>query len=925
VSADKPSPLSLRASIATIALCTLVLELTLVRVFDVILTPFMGYAVITAAVFALGLGGIYLYVFPLTRKRALTALPWLFIAFAVSTLLLLPVMNVLPFELNIGHGSRKLQLVYWSLMYLMLIIPFFISGLIITLILSHFSQDVHALYFADLTGAGLGCAILIPLIPPYGPGGIQFLVAAAAIVAALFLLKRPVAKIFLGLVAAGLVVYPAVIDGYLEYRGHANKRNVDVWKAEGKRDYVAWDPVSKLEVFTTNPRALNFALDGGQQGSWLLRFNGDYSAFTQEMREDPDGFFYGVSSLAHYLRRNTNADVLIIGAAVGGESKSAIVFGARHVDAIELVGAMVKAAKTRYAEYSGNAFNHPKINYQVGEGRTFLRGTQKKYDIIQMYSNHTSSSIADGSGAVGANYLQTVEAYEEYFSHLKKDGMLQVNHHLYPRMLTTAARAWQQMGRKEFSRHVMVFERWIPDTLPTMLIKMKPWTQAEIDTARDYLARDVTDLGIPDDARPSPRIYLGHPFEARVISLRPSISSVTIWAGTYNQANLSYDVQVEVRDAQGVSLARQTLAGKDMHDNNPVTISFPPIDNVRGKVLTVRLSTMNPDRKKAFSVWMQPGNDPMVDVRGPPQSFALAFDPVKQDWNLIESALLDEPLPESFAARADYRISPATDDSPFFSMIRKSLAPVSGTTSAYLDGGTKWFLNVQLLRFLSADWLSLFLVAVISLAFSVVFIFLPLVLSRHGRARWPGMASYLVYFSCLGAGFIIVELVFVQVFKKLIGYPTHTYVTVIFSMLLAAGIGSLLARPLRIAESGRWRWVFLLIICLGALFAFTYPVVFGEFLASPLALRIGVAVALLFPVGLLMGMPLPMGIHLLGRLEPMGIPWAWGMNGFFTVFGGFLSVILSYVFGFTLVLLLGFAIYALAFAMFARIRVARTA
>jgi len=49
------------------------------------------------------------------------------------------------------------------------------------------------------------------------------------------------------------------------------------------------------------------------------------------------------------------------------------------------------------------------------------------------------------------------------------------------------------------------------------------------------------------------------------------------------------------------------------------------------------------------------------------------------------------------------------------------------------------------------------------------------------------------------------------------------------------------------------------------------------------------------------------------------------MNGFFTVFGGFLSVILSYVFGFTLVLLLGFAIYALAFAMFARIQATRTA
>jgi len=53
-------------------------------------------------------------------------------------------------------------------------------------------------------------------------------------------------------------------------------------------------------------------------------------------------------------------------------------------------------------------------------------------------------------------YLQTAEAYQEYFSHLTADGVLHINHYAYPRMITTAALAWKRMGRTDFARHVAV-------------------------------------------------------------------------------------------------------------------------------------------------------------------------------------------------------------------------------------------------------------------------------------------------------------------------------------------------------------------------------------------------------------------------------------------------------------------------------------
>ncbi len=119
----------------------------------------------------------------------------------------------------------------------------------------------------------------MPLITGYGPGGIQFIVAGMAFLGGSVFFARTSIRLVLGLIAIVCVVYPATQDGYLEYRGHANKRDVDQWTKSGLRDYVIWDPVSKVEVFRSRPDALNFALDGGQQGSWLTKFDGNFDIF----------------------------------------------------------------------------------------------------------------------------------------------------------------------------------------------------------------------------------------------------------------------------------------------------------------------------------------------------------------------------------------------------------------------------------------------------------------------------------------------------------------------------------------------------------------------------------------------------------------------------------------------------------------------
>ena len=57
-------------------------------------------------------------------------------------------------------------------------------------------------------------------------------------------------------------------------------------------------------------------------------------------------------------------------------------------------------------------------------------------------------------------------------------------------MITTAALAWTQMGRTNFQQHVVVFERVGEDTLPTLLVKMQPWTEEELDQLKELFYAD---------------------------------------------------------------------------------------------------------------------------------------------------------------------------------------------------------------------------------------------------------------------------------------------------------------------------------------------------------------------------------------------------------------------------------------------------
>ena len=206
----------------------------------------------------------------------------------------------------------------------------------------------------------------------------------------------------------------------------------------------------------------------------------------------------------------------------------------------------------------------------------------------------------------------------------------------------------------------------------------------------------------------------------------------------------------------------------------------------------------------------------------------------------------------------------------------------------------------------------------VSLHFSILFILVPLKRSKIGKENWPAKYYTLAYFSCLGAGFIIIELVLIQIFMKLIGFPLYTFSVVIFTLLVAAGMGSWSSAFMGISPYRRWYWPFLGILMYGTGFLLIYPGLFDIFLGSGVLVRSIVAGVVIFPLGFFLGMPFPLGILLIENHSKGAIAWAWGMNGLFTVIGGILSVLISIYFGFSTTLIFSMLIYMLAYLLYSK-------
>jgi spermidine synthase len=258
---------------------------------------------------------------------------------------------------------------------------------------------------------------------------------------------------------------------------------------------------------------------------------------------------------------------------------------------------------------------------------------------------------------------------------------------------------------------------------------------------------------------------------------------------------------------------------------------------------------------------------------------------------------------DDFASRYKYVVEPATDDRPyFFHFFRwESFGEVLALRRAGGGGLIEW------------GYLVLLATLVQAILFGVFLILLPLISVERAwptgtMPRWGG------YFLLLGLAFLFVEMAFIQKFILFLGHPLYSVAVVLSGFLVFAGAGSALSARFRedAATVSPVIIVVAAIVILATVYVLLLPRVFEFCLGLPDGIRVGIAVALIAPLALLMGMPFPLGLARVSEQAGAFVPWAWGINGFASVVSAVLATLLAIEFGFSAVILLALALYAVA-------------
>jgi MFS family permease len=160
---------------------------------------------------------------------------------------------------------------------------------------------------------------------------------------------------------------------------------------------------------------------------------------------------------------------------------------------------------------------------------------------------------------------------------------------------------------------------------------------------------------------------------------------------------------------------------------------------------------------------------------------------------------------------------------------------------------------------------------------------------------------------------MFIEMATIQRFILLLGHPVHSVSAVLFSLLLASGLGSYVSGRLAPGGGGH-RLVLLAVGLLTIGYGFISPII-SPLLGLPITARLLATAVIVAPLGFLMGMPFPLGIRILSGSKKPLIPWAWAANGCASVLGSILPTILALYLGFSRVFIIAGVIYLVSLWM----------
>ena len=256
-------------------------------------------------------------------------------------------------------------------------------------------------------------------------------------------------------------------------------------------------------------------------------------------------------------------------------------------------------------------------------------------------------------------------------------------------------------------------------------------------------------------------------------------------------------------------------------------------------------------------------------------------------------------MDKGFIEEYGFMIEPATDNRPYFSQFLKS-----GTFRDLLNT-----FGADQFPFLELGYLIVIVTLVQSGVLAFLLIILPLLRLQKSsqKGKWPT----LLYFGALGIGYMFVEIILIQRFVLYFGQAVYAIAAVISTMLIFSGVGSLYsgrikARPSNMARNG------LLITGLLLIYTLFLTNWLQSTIAASLWLKIILSILIIGIPSFFKGLMFPLGIRYLAGYSIRQVPWAWGINGSFSVVSTSLAMLIAVESGFKVVMVIAVICYLLA-------------
>jgi hypothetical protein len=290
------------------------------------------------------------------------------------------------------------------------------------------------------------------------------------------------------------------------------------------------------------------------------------------------------------------------------------------------------------------------------------------------------------------------------------------------------------------------------------------------------------------------------------------------------------------------------------------------------------------------------------------------YDPVSKQEGIYKDLIESDNL-QGTIKKYPQQLHPATDDKPYFEHLTK-FTDVNLTT--FKESFSQDERAIITLVQKPAAESALIVILVQAAIISGLLLLLPIFIKFRKNEKLIKIKKwkYFIYFALLGLGYIMIEICLVQKFTLFLGQPVYTLLTVISTLLIFSGIGSILSDKLVKLLKGRYIIIFILITLLTAIIGLFNTAIFNLFVRADIIWRVIISVIIIAPLAFLMGIPFPYGFTKVpvpesakGEKNTMLTAYSWGINCFFSVIGSILVVIFSMSLGFRFVFILSALIY----------------